>query len=398
MELVNQQLIKTTNLKRIYQIVRQQQLISRAGISQLTGLSKTTISALVDELIATKYLCDLGVGQSSKIGRKPNALQVNSAYNFVAVMSLHSKYLQAALIDTQGNICYSETIPFSSKNYVEHCQSALYQKILPNLHHGRLLGVCLVFPAMIDQQNKKMVSTVLDIRDDDDIIVRLREAIEEYPVAIFNDTACYAYAELTYSKLQESIFAFINVNKGVGAILLNQGQVFRGANGMTTQFGHFSVDRNGPVCTCGNHGCLECMIGETALSRRASECSMESIFASSDDVSFSVVARLAAAENPQALQLIHLLADDLAYALSNLISMLHPQLIVIGGTGVNLGTTFLEALSAKMSTVGFPNFMNDVTVKFTELSRISELQGAAAYYLDKHFSFDGDMDNKLFLE
>lgn len=397
MQLITQQLIKTNNLKRIYQIVANQKTISRAKLSSVTGLSKTTVSALVDELIETRYLNDLGVGESERIGRKPNALQINSDDNFVATMSLHKRYLRAALVNTAGEVCYCKVISFTHRNYVEYCRNALYDELLPQLGSGRLLGVCLVFPAMIDHLNNRMVSTVLDISQEDNIIAELREGIRDYPVAIFNDTACYAYAELINNKLQEHIFTFVNVNKGIGAILLDNGKMFRGANGMTTQFGHFSVDRNGPVCSCGNRGCLEHMVGETVLARRAKECGIAEAFPQNGELLFAAVGQMAAAGSPEALQLMQVLAKDLAYALSNLISMFHPELVVIGGTGVNLGVRFLELLHSEMSTIGFPNFMSDVKVRFTELSQTSELEGAATYYLDKYLSFDGEMTDRLFL-
>ena len=96
----------------------------------------------------------------------------------------------------------------------------------------------------------------------------LPAAFPEYPVAFLEDTACFAYAEKVYTSLKENNFAFINFNRGIGATLFIEGNMLGKASGSFTQFGHYSVDPEGPLCVCGNHGCLEALISEHNIGRR----------------------------------------------------------------------------------------------------------------------------------
>ena len=398
MKPINQQYIKYNNLKRIYALVDRRIVTSRAQIASVTKLSKTTVSSLVEELIADKYLVETGTDTSAGIGRKPSLLEIDSSQNYVAVVSWHRSKLIGALIDSGARTVVSVQYDMpEGEDYVAQSVVLLEKELFSAAVEGRILGVCIVVPSMVDDKNHQIISTVLQMKEKDNVVHRLRKALWGYPLAILNDTACYAYAEYTASDIQEAEFVFVNIGKGVGAVLLNKGVMMRGANGMTTQFGHFSIDKNGPVCDCGNRGCMERMVGEQALAEWAEKYNLRSLLPMDRKIQFRDVGVLVAKENAAALDMVAHLAEDLAYGLSNLVSLLHPQLIVLGGFGVNLGEYFLQCVEQKMVGLGFPQFMKDVQVRFACVDEHAELGGAARYYLDQHFAFDGSMANKLIL-
>ena len=99
MKLVNQQLIKNTNLKQLYNSIYQNPGTSRAQLSKDSHLSKTAVSSLVDELIARKFVYDSGTGGSTTVGRKPNSLLLRAEQYYVAVLCLEEDRLNAALVD-----------------------------------------------------------------------------------------------------------------------------------------------------------------------------------------------------------------------------------------------------------------------------------------------------------
>lgn len=349
-------------------------------------------------MVQKGFVVDCGVGESSTSGRKPNALTIENRHNFIAVASWHKTYISMALVSPTGNILFSEKQTIESdREYVQltvslfnHCVSMHTES------NGRVLGFCLVVPSLVDEYKKEIISTVLSLHGEN-VLSCLRSAIPDCPIVVLNDTACYAYAELGFSELEQEVFAFININKGVGAVLVDHGRILRKANGMTTQFGHFSVDRHGPVCSCGNRGCLECLIGETALSRRAKQLGISEIFPRPDRILFSDVGGLCIAGNPIAAQFMRMLAEDMAFGLSNLISLYNPQQIIIGGTGIGLGEVFLQELNWHLGQMGYPAFVRHVQIRFSNLSKESELQGAAQYYVDKYLSFDEEMHSQVFI-
>lgn len=398
MQKTNQQMIKSTNMKTLFSLIQNQKALSRIALAKATQLSKATVSALIDELIARGYVLDCGVGTSATSGRKPNTLTVNDAANYVAVFQWHKAWLNAALISLSGSVIFEMRISMdSSADYVRTTVSAMRNDLETYNPQARILGVCIIVPAMVDEGSQRIVSTVLKISLENDILRQLRDQIADYPIVVLNDTACYAYAEYVNSDLNDAYYAFVNIGSGVGAAMLNQGHVFRAANGMTTQFGHFSVDRSGALCSCGNHGCLERMVGEIYLYERAVAEGCDGLFGSESKATFDALGTLAQQGNAQALTLLNALAGDMAFAISNLISLFNPQEVVIGGNGVALGAPYLEAINRSLLQMGFPLFTKHIRVRFSSLNKSSALKGAARYYIDQYFSFDGEMQNALFI-
>ena len=316
----------------------------------------------------------------------------------MAVFQWHKSRLNAALVSLSGTVLYEMRI--SSDRHLDYglITARLFREDIETYSlNAKILGICLVVPAIVDNVSQGIHSTVLNLSVEDNVLGQLRERIPDYPIAVLNDTACYAYAEYVHSALEDSYYVFVNIGSGVGAVALDHGRFFRAANGMTTQFGHFSVDRNGPQCGCGNRGCLERMIGELYLYERACKEGCKTLFAGKEDAGFEKLGKLVAQGDGQAVKLMNALAEDTAYAISNLISLFNPREVVIGGGGMSLGETYLETLGQHLSRMGFPLFMKQVGLRFSSLNKSSALKGAARYFIDQYFTFDGEMQNTLFI-
>lgn len=397
MKKYNQLLIKDNNKKQIYQLIEESKGISRTQIAEQLKLSKTTVSALVDELMQENFVVDEGVSESSKQGRKPNSLAVNNN-NYVIVLNWHKDSLEIALVDSAMNIVLCKEYDMKKE---ENALSALKgyfetfrESQCVNLN---IMGVCTIVPGMIDEKKDEIISVVLPNEDQGNYkISRLRSMLEGYPLAILNDTACFAYAEMVFGKLEGEDYIYININDGVGAAIIHDGYLLSGASGMATQFGHFSVDRNGYSCTCGNKGCLENQIGELALPRLFKEFDIKIEKGSGEKLLFKDLALLVEEGNQNAVNLMSKMAEDFAYALCNSISLLHPEMIIVGGIGRKLGSVFIELLKEKMKLFGFRQFVSDVDVVYTRLGEASVVRGAAKYYINKYFKFCDMESTQLF--
>ena len=268
MKLVNQQLIKNSNLKLIYNEIYWNPGISRSLLAKKLHLSKTTVSSLVDELILRNFIFDSGTGGSSTVGRKPNNLFLCQEQYYTVVLNLEERYVHAQLVDITGISSFVSRIPVGdADSYLLACYEYLNGQILSRFNKSQILGICVVVPAMIDPENEEIFSTTLSLSGSS-FIPSLRSAFSDFAVAVLNDTACLAYAEKTYTQISESDFAFINFEKGIGAALFIQNEMLGRACASYTQFGHYSINPKGPLCSCGNRGCLELMIGEDSLKKR----------------------------------------------------------------------------------------------------------------------------------
>lgn len=398
MKKYNQLLIKDNNKKQIYQLIEDGPGISRTQIAEQLKLSKTTVSALVDELMQENFVIDEGASESSRQGRKPNSLAVNNAGNYVIVLNWHKDNLEIALVDSSMNITLCREYDMRDtgdalsvlKEHFEEFRESQCVDI-------NVMGVCVIVPGMIDEKHDEIISVVLPSEGQGNYkISRLRSMLEGYPLAILNDTACFAYAETAFGKLDGENYIYININDGVGAAIIHDGYLLSGASGMATQFGHFSVDRNGYACTCGNKGCLENQIGELALPRLFEEFGVQVRKNPGEKLLFKDLTALVKAGDGNAVRLMSYMAEDFAYALCNAISLFHPELIIIGGIGRKLGDVFLEMLKAKMQQFGFRQFVSDVDVVYTKLGEASVVRGAAKYYINKYFRFSDMTPSQLF--
>lgn len=397
MKLLSQQTIRDNHLKHIYALIHKTPDISRVGLAALTKLSKTTVSSLVDELIAGNYITDLGEAQSLRQGRKPNLLTINGCDNFVAVMNWYKNRLEAVLVSADSHMIFREEVPLKEGEDAVLSMADVFRRVLlPRAGGARIMGICVVVPGMVDAERQQIISTVLPLQKGDRVVDRLRGAIPGYPLAILNDTACYAYAENIFTGIHEPYYAYINLSRGVGACLFANGKMLRGAGAMATQFGHYSIDRSGPMCGCGNRGCLERLVGEARLGERAVACGADA-FMDPSDARFSRVGDATNAGDEKARKLVSLLAADLAYGISNLISVFNPQLVVIGGSGVRLGNYFLQDIRKNLQACGFQEFVSRVEVRYSRLGEDALSRGAAQYYIDQHYDFSGDMRENLIL-
>lgn len=401
MRLLNQQVIKQNNLKRIYTLVAANEGISRSALASFTGLSKTTVSSLVECLIQEGILLDGGASETGRQGRKPNSLSLNGEGNVVIVVSWTPTKLQLGCVELTGQIAHFREQTFDpTQDYALQIAQA-YQTLLLTVGRRaaptRVLALCILVPSIIDPYHKRLYSSVLPVQSGEWIVRRLRAAIPEVPLAIFNDTACYAYAEAARHPMDRAPSLFVNLSGGVGAVMLSDGKMLRGANGLTTQFGHFSVLRDGPLCRCGNRGCLERRIGESVLAERARDFMTAEQLESFGLLDYQTLGAAADAGMPECRRMADSMAADLAFALGNFITLYNAEKCVIGGGGRRLGHYFFQRLQEHLTVCGFREFVQTCEVQYSRAPEHAELTGAARYFIDSHHQFEGEMGGTLFL-
>ncbi|MFT4008089.1 MAG: ROK family transcriptional regulator [Lacrimispora sp.] len=397
MKLVNQQLIKNTNLKQLYNSIYRNPGISRAQLSKDSHLSKTAVSSLVDELIARKFVYDSGASGSTNVGRKPNSLLLRAEQYYVAVFCLEENRLNAALVDITGTTSFYEQLDAPSpESYLPLCREYVQNTVLQQIQKEQLLGICMVVPAMIDPDRKEIFATTLNLPGKD-FVGELKRAFPDVSVALLNDTACFAYAEKVYAQVAERDFAFINFGKGIGATLFIRDEMLGRACASHTQFGHYSIDPKGKLCSCGNRGCLELMIGEDSLKERISKAGDSPALRKLPAVTYGNLGQASVYGDVVACKVMHDIAEEFSMALCNLICMVHPKLIIIGGKGKNLGPLFLQNIQDCLRTTGFRRMVDSVSVRYSLLDSDALYNGAMKYFFDIHFNFTQDMAGAFFI-
>lgn len=397
MKLVNQQLIRSTNLKQLYNFIYQNQGTSRAQLSKESHLSKTAVSSLIDELIARKFIYDSGTGGSTTVGRKPNSLLLQAEQYYVAVFCPEEDRLNATLVDIAGISSLSMQMEVSSpEDYIPLCRNYIEQAVPGQIQKEQLLGICIVVPAMIDPDKREVFSTTLELPEKD-FVGEIQRTFPDFSVNILNDTACFAYAEKVYTQIPEKDFAFINFSKGIGATLFIRNEMLGRACASYTQFGHYSINPKGKLCPCGNRGCLELMIGEDSLKDRISQAGSSPAFRKRSAVTYADLGQASVYGDVVSRKVIHDIATEFSLALCNLICIVHPKLIIIGGKGRDLGPVFLHEIQECLRTAGFRRMVDSVNVRYSVLDSSALYNGAMKYFFDIHYDFTQEMDNSFFI-
>ena len=220
----NLKLVKQSNLTLVFNLINANQPVSRASIAQATGLSPTTVSSLVDELISENMIEETGMGKLSGSGRKPIMLAVKAHGGCVAAVEIRDGGFELEMFDLEGESVFYRSYELSDfgdlGNIVaceidENCKS-----------FGRLLGICVGVPGVIDKKTKRVRSTLIPIDKDNDFFDILRSRFPDIKVKLGNESSFCAYIEKSEAKKEIHSLVYIDINVGIGAGIILEDRIF----------------------------------------------------------------------------------------------------------------------------------------------------------------------------
>ncbi len=265
--------LKTDNRYIILDCLRHIRL-SRAELSRMTGLAKSSVTTITNEMISQGILCEAGLAEkSNKAGRTRVLLEINGDFGFAAGINLHRKRISAAVTDISGEIIfdfYAYPADFSSTEEAVSCIiEELNRKIKENgLDTSRMVGIGVSSPGPLDYEKGIILEPPNFPLFNNFAIVRYLESEYGCPVFLENNAVASALFEHYYVSRQEGSTLFVTVSDGIGGALLQNGKIYRGSHGAAGELGHISVDPEGELCECGNRGCLEQYATLSALKNR----------------------------------------------------------------------------------------------------------------------------------
>lgn len=239
---------------------------------------------------------------------------------------------------------------------------------------GEVDAVGFGIPSLIDQERGVAVTTVhLPIRD-----VPFRDLMAErlgLPVFVDNDATAAMLAEWRYGAAHGcSDAVLITVGTGIGGGLVANGALVRGAQGAAAEFGHMTIDYDGPLCPCGAHGCLEAFVSGTALAREARALGLE--------LSAAQVAELAHDGHAGARALVAEMGTRLGTGIANLVNALNPEVVVVGGGVLALGDLLLGPAREELAHRALAPSRDRARIVATRFGAESGMLGAAVLALE----------------
>ena len=333
--------------------------ISRADVARLSGLSRSTVSGIAAELLDGGLVHELRAGQSSG-GRRPILLGLVDRARVVLGVDIGAAHVGVVLTDLRGRILHRDVRRLDARDQAERAlgvavelgQAALQTTEAP------LLGVGLGLPAPLDPQSLRPHPAILPGWRDVDAIERIREAFDA-PVRADNDANLGALAELWWGAGRgQRNLVFVKVATGVGAGIIIDGRVVAGAHGLAGELGHLSIDPNGPPCMCGGNGCLNVLVGTKALLDRARARLPHFPGSALADgpLDLPALVRAALGGDPLAREIMAFAGARLGTGLGNLMNVLDPSVLVLGGEITEAGEALLrpvrEAVLSRTLTGG----------------------------------------------
>ena len=256
----------------LQQIVDATEPVSRADLAVGTGLTRATVSALVDLLVSARMVDELEPVARRTAGR-PAVPLVPARGTIVGIgLEANVDYLGARAIDLAGNVLAEEIV----EDDFRHSEPAEVLPVLGGLgkrvvtattnQGARVAGACLALPGIVDRVSGPLrLAPNLGWADEDLGALRSVAPFDEIGVRVANEANLAAVAEIRAQHAARPSFLYVSGEVGIGGALVDGGVVFKGDHGWSGELGHVTVDPNGPDCTCGSEGCLETYAGKDAL-------------------------------------------------------------------------------------------------------------------------------------
>lgn len=345
-------LIRKINNTIILKIIREKGPVSRADIAKITGLNPATVSNNVNTLLESGIVVETGSGESSG-GRKPILLQLNAGAFHVIGVDMGMSKVMTAVTDLEGNVIKKVTLYFEDKStrkyIIDRIKQSIYDIMSESGFEGSsYIGIGIGVHGLVDPENGiSIYAPAFNWRN-----VNIKEIMEEefnLPVYIDNDARVMALGERWFGAAQNvDNFILINVGSGVGSGIMINGELYRGATFGAGEVGHICIADNGPKCNCGNYGCLEVMASGPALVKRmvsyikmgGSTMITGLVEDNLTKINGEIIYKAALMGDTAAVNVLEETGRYVGLAVSNLINILNPRLILIGG-GVSMAGDFI---------------------------------------------------------
>lgn len=374
----NLQLVKQNNRTLLFRLIYAKEPISRAELAQMTGLSPTTVSSLVDELIADNMVEIVGTAKTVTSGRKPVMLRVNQRGGYMIGIELTPEGYRMAAYDLRMTPAAQTERQVENYSFIGKEIVSGIEELLSNLDadESRLNGVCIGVPGVLDNETGRVVSsTLIPIDDKNDFYDVIRKRFPKITLRMGNESGFSAYIEKTRMERDVHSLIYIEINDGIGAGIITEDRIYTGAFGNAGEFGHISVDLNGKLCKCGNRGCLEATVNLSEI--RRAFCAVLGETSDLNDARLALESGNKAAEKT-----LKEICRILAAGINNVINMLNPDAIVIGGGAAQLGEPFVKCLQEILDSIGVKSGTKRPQIALSAVQGDPVTQGCARYLLD----------------
>jgi predicted NBD/HSP70 family sugar kinase len=370
--------VRDINRRIVLNLIRTRQPVSRADLARLSGMQRSTISIIVEQLIRERWVLEGATGRLPR-GRRPTFLLLNNDRVIVAV-DVRPIQTTIAVADVNGKLSAQQVMETPADP--ERATRAIVRQVqllLKACRGKKIEGIGVTLPGRYDHRRRRLVFAPNLRWPDWDICPRLEEATG-LEVAAENAANACVLAAVWFGQAEGARdLVVITVSEGVGAGVMVNGQLMRGTGGMAGEFGHVPIDADGPLCSCGGRGCWEMFASNRAALRYYTG-------RQSADPSLTFSDLLARAErgDRKAGEAIDRMVHYLGRGMRMLIAGLAPDRIIISGEITRAWTRVVPILEAEVRAQSLPDGRTPPVMPADE-DGAARLRGAVALVLQKDF-------------
>jgi glucokinase-like ROK family protein len=340
----NQGFLRQQNLSGLMHHLYENAPVSRADLAKLTGLNKTTVSSLINELIKNQFVSEIGAGVPTKIGRRSVLLDINPARGCIVSGEIGVDFISVICTDFAAEIFWKQKIEILDSTKKDEIVKSAIELVQTAVNYGAqhqfpLLGIALGVPGLIDWKS----GTVLFAPNLGWANVPLGEIFRQTfqtRITVENEATLAALGEQYFGAAEGyNEVLYVSAGVGLGGGMVISGKPYNGSSGFAGEFGHMTMKAQGELCKCGNRGCWETQVSQAALFRYI-EQSIESgsgtvlqelVNRDKDHLTVEAVVDAARSDDRVALDALEKVGRDLGIGIASLVNALNPDLVVFGG-------------------------------------------------------------------
>ncbi|HZR40638.1 MAG TPA: ROK family transcriptional regulator [Ktedonobacteraceae bacterium] len=388
--------VRRINRSTVLRLIYLGQSMSRQELSQHSGLSSATVTNVVVELLQEGIVIESGI-EASQGGRPRSILTINPRYGYFVGVEIGETLLHIELFDLTlhklGSVSYTlalgENQPDQVVQYIQQGVNATLANA--DLPLEKVIGIGIGVGGLVEQA-EQVYAYLPDWGWHSVPLAALLEKRLHIPVYLDNAAKAMAQAESLFGAGQEyEHSAVLLVGIGIGAGIIVDGSLYRGAGNSAGEWGHTTIELDGRLCRCGSYGCLEAYAGAPGIINRFREAAPQSLLFQGDTNQESnqehvVAAIVTAARNgdPAAIQVLKDTAHYLGAGIANLINLFNPQLIILGGwVGMAIGEYILPELRQFAARYALKLPFSATRIELSQLGQDAVAMGAATLALEQ---------------
>ncbi|MEY9844915.1 putative NBD/HSP70 family sugar kinase [Streptacidiphilus sp. BW17] len=375
----SQSSLHRANLERVLRAVRMAGSLTQAEIARSTGLSAATVSNIVRELSEAGTVV---VTPTSSGGRRARSVSLSADAGIVVGVDFGHSHLRVAIGNLAHRVLAEESEPLDTDASAEQGFGRTEQLVARLLEQTgfapeKVIGVGLGVPGPIDVETGALGSTSIlpgwsGISPAKELSARLGMAVR-----VDNDANLGALGELVWGAGRGlSDLAYIKVASGVGAGLVIAGQIYRGPGGTAGEIGHITLDEAGPVCRCGNRGCLETFVGARHILGLLQQ-------SHGQDLSIPKVVELAQRGDLGCRRVLADAGRQIGSGVATMCNLLNPRRVILGGDLAEAGDLVLDPIRESVARYAIPSAARQLSVVPGTLGGRAEVLGALALVMSE---------------